>query len=355
MQSLMFSSAFYGLAYAGTPYPYSDWPIYWVDNFEGNQLDPNRWRVGYPWGSRTHNHEGYANETNIVVQDGNLILYAGGGKTGDKYNTGVISALEKINFNDPDVEWLVEARMKLADRAGIWPAFWLNSIGAWPNINEIDIMEQKGWGEQSKYENVMHFSVASGGRPSQHRTPSASNNLDNNWHRYGVAIKKNEVKIMFDSKTVNRVTGDRKNKLREKAFNIILNSAIGGAWGGNGYKNWIDDFNQRSRYMIDYVVVYKRGVNNNPQPSSPPSGGSSDSGIRKVNATTGVVFFKDEAWSANWHYICIDNDCRPGSNNNGYYERTVNNLESGQSYNIQFKVQDNSAGQYMSPEKAITF
>lgn len=249
---------FFNNAHAAEPHHYPGWELYWVDRFDGNGLDFNRWRIGYPWGSRTHNHQGYANESNIQVKDGKLILLAGGGKTGNKYNTGVISALEKIHFANGNNEWVIEARIKLANRNGIWPAFWLNSTGGWPNINEIDIMEQKGWGSQNVYENVMHFSVASGGRPSQHRTITGPNNLDNNWHRYGVAIKNNEVKIMFDSRTVNRVTGSRKDKLRKKPYNIILNSAIGGAWGGNGYQAWIDDFSQVSRYEIDYVAVYRR-------------------------------------------------------------------------------------------------
>jgi len=66
------------------------------------------------------------------------------------------------------------------------------------------------------------------------------------------------VKIMLDGKTVNRVTGDRKKLLRTKTFNIILNSAIGGDWGGNGYKGWIDDFTQVSNYYVDYVAIYKK-------------------------------------------------------------------------------------------------
>ena len=263
---------------AAAPHHYPGWEIYWVDNFDGNQLDLGRWRIGYPWGSRTHNHEGYAIESNIEVKNGNLYLYAGGGKTGNKYNTGVISSHQQIDF-DSDNEWVIEARMKLANRNGIWPAFWLNSTGGWPNINEIDIMEQKGWGNQNLYESVMHFSVNSGSRPSQHRTITGSNNLDNNWHRYGVAIKRNEVKIMFDSQSINRVTGNRKDKLRTKPYYIILNSAIGGAWGGNGYQSWIDNFSQRSRYVIDYVAVYRKittgggSSNGNPNGYTPQNPG----------------------------------------------------------------------------------
>lgn len=241
------------------PAKYPGWPLYWVDNFSRGPLDENNWRIGYPWGSRTHNHNGYAIESNVQFSNYAVNLIAGGGKQGDRYHTGVISCKEQIDFSDPNVEYIVEARLKLGNRNGIWPAFWLNSVGPWPNINEIDIMEQKGWGDQKKYENVFHFAVESGGRPSQHRTSTGPNNLDTNWHRYGVAIKKNEVKIMFDGRTVNRITNvNRVRKLRSKTFNIILNSAIGGAWGGNGYQAWIDDFSKTSTYSIDYVAIYKR-------------------------------------------------------------------------------------------------
>ncbi len=234
------------------------WNLEWSDDFTGSSLDMNKWKIGYPWGSKTHNHKGYATKENAVVENGILKLYGGGGKHNDKYNTGVVSALKKIDFSDPNAEWLVEARMKLGTKNGVWPAFWLNSTGGWPNINEIDIMEQKGWGDQKKYETVMHFAVPKGKRPSQHRTVTGPNNLDYNWHTYSVAIKKNEVKTLFDGKTVNRVTGNKKDRLRKKTYNIILNLAIGGDWGGKGYQKWIDDFSQQSIYQIDYVAVYKK-------------------------------------------------------------------------------------------------
>lgn len=235
----------------------SGWNLVWYDNFSGSSLNTNMWKIGYPWGN-THNHKGKAKAENAIVENGMLKLIGGGGKDGDKYNTGIVTAKTTIDFSDPNVEWQVEARMKLATRSGTWPAFWLNSTGGWPNINEIDVMEQKGWGDQKKYETVMHFAVTSGSRPSQHVTKTGPNNLDYNWHTYAVAIKKDEVKIKFDNQTVNRVTGSRKDKLRTKNFKVILNLAIGGAWGGNGYQSWIDDYSKLSYYKIDYVAIYKK-------------------------------------------------------------------------------------------------
>ena len=242
-----------------TPYIYPGWTQVWVDNFSSSGSHSSQWRTGYPWNSKTHNHDGYAVSENEQWEDHALKLVAGGGKTGNKYNTGVVSAYYQIKFPTGNEEYVIEARMKLGNKDGIWPAFWLNSTGSWPNINEIDIMEQKGWGNQNAYETNLHFGVSSGKRPSQHVTKTGPNNLDYNWHRYGVAIKKNEVKILFDGETVNRTTDpSRVAKLRSKTFNIILNSAIGGDWGGKDYKKWIDDYNQKSRFLIDYVVVMQK-------------------------------------------------------------------------------------------------
>ena len=242
-----------------TPFIYPGWTQVWVDNFSSSGSHTSQWRTGYPWGSKTHNHKGFAVSENEQWESDALKLIAGGGKTGKKYNTGVVSAKYQIKFPTGNEQYVIEARMKLANRNGIWPAFWLNSTGKWPNINEIDIMEQKGWGSQKKYETNMHFGVSSGNRPTQHITKTGPNNLDNNWHRYGVAIKKNEVKILFDGQVVNRITNSsRVKKLRSKTYNIIINSAVGGAWGGNGYTSWIDDYTQTSRYLIDYVVVMQK-------------------------------------------------------------------------------------------------
>ena len=72
-----------------------------------------------------------------------------------------------------------------------------------------------------------------------------------------------------------------------------------------------------------------------PQPSTQPpsSNGGDDFGIREG----GVVFFKNDGWSAQWNYICVDNNCVTGTVTSETIERQMGSLVKGQSYQIQLK------------------
>ncbi len=90
-----------------------------------------------------------------------------------------------------------------------------------------------------------------------------------------------------------------------------------------------------------------------PDPDPAPAE-ATDFGIRFVNDTTFVVFRQDEGWTANFNFLCVDEDCRPGTLNNGFYERTFNGAVLGQTYAIQWKVQDDVLGQVIE-DKNVTF
>ncbi|GGA68062.1 hypothetical protein GCM10011369_07210 [Neiella marina] len=78
-------------------------------------------------------------------------------------------------------------------------------------------------------------------------------------------------------------------------------------------------------------------------------------GIEQVDADTGIIYFDDENWTGGWNYICLDSACNSGSLIDGRWQRTVSGLTEGQSYRIQLKIQDNSQGQYISPEEVVLF
>ena len=81
-------------------------------------------------------------EQNIQVVDGNLVITAKKEANGT-YTSGRITTQQKFNFT----YGRAEARIKLPNVQGLWPAFWLlgESISApgvgWPKCGEIDIME----------------------------------------------------------------------------------------------------------------------------------------------------------------------------------------------------------------------
>ncbi len=78
-------------------------------------------------------------------------------------------------------------------------------------------------------------------------------------------------------------------------------------------------------------------------------GGSADCqefGIAYENNNTLVVYHEDRGWTGQWHYLCLNGYCVPGTLSNGYYRKSFSG-SIGTTYSIEFKVQDNTTGQYI--------
>lgn len=93
--------------------------------------------------------------------------------------------------------------------------------------------------------------------------------------------------------------------------------------------------------------------NNNSNPSNPVSN-SGDFGLRYVNNSTAILYHAKKSWSANWNYLCLDSECGAGSLNGNFYEREVP-VTLGRNYSIEFKVQDNAAGQCLSGAANVNY
>ena len=91
--------------------------------------------------------------------------------------------------------------------------------------------------------------------------------------------------------------------------------------------------------------------NNSPTPSPTPA--PVEFGIETVDNNTMKIFHVDKGWTAGFAYMCLGTDCVPPSLNNGRYERNVG-ATPGQTYNIEFKVQDNTVGEYIAQD-TVTF
>ncbi len=77
-------------------------------------------------------------------------------------------------------------------------------------------------------------------------------------------------------------------------------------------------------------------------------------GFSYVDDNTIRIYHKDKGWSASWQYLCLDGYCVEGDKADGYYYKDFN-ATLGNQYKIQFKAEDNTRGQYLSPEETITF
>ncbi|MES2672842.1 MAG: family 16 glycosylhydrolase [Pseudomonadota bacterium] len=154
----------------------------------------------------------------------------------------------------------IEARLKLPQTQGIWPAFWLlgNNIGQgvdWPACGEIDIMEHVGF-EPVITHGAIHGPGYSGNTPfiGANYLPEAVNA---NYHVYSIEWNATSINWFVDGKKFYGVTKQQVqtygNWVYDNPMFILLNVAVGGQWPGN--PDGSSTFPQRM--YVDYIRVYQ--------------------------------------------------------------------------------------------------
>ena len=103
--------------------------LVWADEFNGNELDRSNWSVqignGFPdlfgWGNNELQYYTDRPE-NLSVSDGSLKITArDDGFGGSEFSSARIRSVGNFDFR----YGRIEARIKIVDGQGLWPAFWL--------------------------------------------------------------------------------------------------------------------------------------------------------------------------------------------------------------------------------------
>src|SRR6185503_2578725 len=98
----------------------------------------------YPWGSHTHNGNAYMKQDHAWFSSPWWYLRADQpGEGGMKYRSGVIYLSDTLKLRSNKA---IGAQCYINTDAGrgIWPAFWITTLGGW--TGEVDIAEWKGSG-----------------------------------------------------------------------------------------------------------------------------------------------------------------------------------------------------------------
>lgn len=207
---------------------------------------------------------------NARVDDSVLIIEA----RKENYNGSEYTSARMITYdNDLNLKYgKVEARIKLPEGQGIWPAFWMLGKNyfegtGWPSCGEIDIMEMIGGGEgkDDTVYGTAHWSDSSGTYASY----GGSYQLDDGifadtFHVFSIEWNENEIVWYVDGNQYNviDITTDGLSEFQEEFF-ILLNVAVGGDWPGS--PNSSTEFSQKM--YIDYVRVYQ--MNETPEIAGP--------------------------------------------------------------------------------------
>jgi len=246
----------------------SGYVLTWSDEFNGangSLPDASKWVMetgGGGWGN--DELETYTNRAqNAHVQDGNLVItsikekYTGPDGIPRDYTSARLKTLGKFDQK----YGRFEARMKIPQGQGMWPAFWMmgSNIHAvdWPNCGEIDIMENIGK-EPPMVHGSMHGPGYFGGNGLSADYTLASGKFADDFHVFAIEWEANVVRFYVDSTLYEtRTPADLpagKTWVYDHPFFILLNVAVGGDWPGSP-----DNSTQFPQTMlVDYVRVYSK-------------------------------------------------------------------------------------------------
>ncbi|NND00318.1 MAG: family 16 glycosylhydrolase [Gammaproteobacteria bacterium] len=261
----------------------ASWRLVWSDEFDYQGApDSNKWSYDI-WPPKKVNDEDQAytdRPKNVRVEDGKLVIEAHREDYGDaKYSSGRIHSKDKgdLLYGRADI------RAKLAAGQGAWSAIWMlpsdpfkysttcthgedwqgsTNCDAWPNSGEIDIMEHVGY-DMNVVHGTVHTRAYYWVNGKQRKASVEGQDVAEAFHVYSIEWSPDRIDILFDGSpyfTYLRESDDWQAWPFDHPYHVILNLAIGGAWGRAGGP--IDNSIFPARLEVDYVRLYKPGTPN---------------------------------------------------------------------------------------------
>lgn len=241
-----------------------DYQLVWSDEFDYTGLpDSTKWiydTVGNSdgWGNNEAQYYTIAKKENAWVEDGVLNIIALKEQCeGKDYTSARLNSKEN---------WLcgkIEVSAKLPKGIGSWSAIWMMpkdwtfKDGNWPAVGEIDIMEHVGHNL-----GTIHASAHSTDYQWQIGTQQTDTiqiaDVAERFHTYAWEWTPEVMRAFVDDQLFfeykNEGLGESKWPYT-KAFYLILNVAVGGAWGA---VEGIDADAFPQTMQVDYVRIYQK-------------------------------------------------------------------------------------------------
>ena len=227
--------------------------LLWEENFDTDaSLNTDIWNyeIGNGtngWGNQELQY--YTEDNTSITDEGSLLITARReAESGFNFTSSRITTQDNFEFT----YGRVEARAKLPQGGGTWPAIWMlgsdfDTVG-WPQTGEIDIMEHKG-NEPGVIHGTLHYPGASGGNADGNTT--TIENPSSEWHIYTMEWSAERIVFLVDGEVYHTYENNADSPFN-KDFFLIMNVAMGGTFGGNV----AEDFTESSM-EIDYIKVFQ--------------------------------------------------------------------------------------------------
>lgn len=242
-----------------TPIPTLEgWKLLWHDEFDGDKIDPANWTYdigGHGWGNGEMQYYTDRPE-NARLENGFLVIEARQEKYNGSYYTSArlkSEGLQEFQYGR------LEARLKVPEGKGFWPAFWMlgsnfKQVG-WPDCGEIDIMEYVGR-EPDLILGTLHgpgYSGALGFSQWNRQTY----NIADDFHTFAIEWDEAQITWFYDGEAYHTVTHEdvgNRPWVFDQPFFFIINLAVGGTLGGMVSPQTVFP----AQYLVDYVRVYEK-------------------------------------------------------------------------------------------------
>lgn len=268
--------------------------LVWQDEFDYTGVpDPSKWKyqVGASgWGNNelqnyVANPDGTSEAAATAWVDGEALHIKA-------YNDGKEWKSARMNSTQSWTYGIIEARLKVTDKKGAWPAFWMmptdSKYGTWPASGEIDIMENapSTWGFGKAF-STLHAKGHSGGAGASLGNKTWDHDLSSQWHTFAIKWDEDSITAYYDDVSMGTYIKGDKNWVDwpyDKDFYIILNLAIGGELGGTADVASLPA--SGVEFLVDYVRVYQKD-------STGGNSGNSGGGADFNGSDTTDKFWKD--------------------------------------------------------------
>lgn len=260
--------------------------LFWSDEFDYQGLpDSTKWNYdvgGHGWGNDELQYYTDKRLENASVKDGYLTITA----RKEEYKGKQFTSARLITKDKGDFLYgRFELRAKLPRGRGTWPAGWMLasdwSYGAWPESGEIDILEHVGY--DMGVQHVSFHSLNHYWKTGTQKTATIKlDKIDSTFYTYAVEWTPDSLKAFVDDSCYLAISRDVQNwKVWpfNKPFHLLLNIAVGGAWGS---AQGIDESIWPQQLTYDFVRVYK--LKEKPDYITP----SAPENLRSVNAANRV-------------------------------------------------------------------
>jgi len=262
-----------------------EWKLVWSDEFDYTGLpNPKKWNyeVGFIR-NRELQYYTKARKENARVENGMLIIESRKEKFKNPNYRPDAGRRSRWNVSREYADYTsaslitngkagwcygrIEVRAKLPTGRGTWPAIWtlgtnIKEVG-WPTCGEIDILENVGFNPDKIHANI-HTKKYNHVRKTGKGSSIKVSKPYKEFHIYAIEWYEDRIDFYVDDNKYFTYENEKSGEAAwpyDKQQYLILNTAIGGAWGG---QKGVDDSIFPQKYYIDYVRVYQKQTTNQP-------------------------------------------------------------------------------------------